>query len=369
MVDTQSRFFTNLSRVLSLSLSQACHIFVCRDCQLQVDACIPCGSELATIAAKKAEQYQIPYNFNNVMMALAPQLSNSDATENTSVAADESNNGQSNLNMLPSVDGIGVLTIRLLRANIFERKVPREADPNEVFEADSNLRTNGDHYVRVSWLGSKESKRTKTVLQTGKPVFNSEEMIFDVQHYGMEYKLEVVDAEADKPVGSCLLSAQGLLQWQRDDILASKGRLLMSFFHIRRYSEPRRVKLELRTGVKDGFGLNFYNSSNTAGRPKGKETSQPGEISGWLELDVHLEEDRKLFYSLNPRQCPKRVDEEFDIALIQLHIARIGVIIEDIQKLVSVYWYVISWESPQITGACMVRSIVVASGGKYWLSN
>jgi hypothetical protein len=55
------------------------------------------------------------------------------------------------------------------------------------------------------------------------------------------------------------------------------------------------VKLELRTGVKNSFGLNFYNSSISAGDPnKGKEYPQcPGEITGWLEIDVHLEEDRQ----------------------------------------------------------------------------
>ena len=182
---------------------------------------------------------------------------------------------------------------------MFDRTFPSKADPNKILKSDSNFR-NGDHYVRVSWLGSKESKRTKTVLQTSKPFFDSEEMVFDVPHYGMEYKLEVVDANTDKPIGSYLLSAQGLLQWQRDDMLAKKDQLLLSFFHLRRYSEPRRVKLELRTGVKDGFGLNFYNSSKIAGGPKGKETLCTGEISGWLELGVHLEEDQQLFYSLNP---------------------------------------------------------------------
>jgi hypothetical protein len=88
-----------------------------------------------------------------------------------------------------------------------------DAEPNNIFESDFNLCT-GDHYVRVSWLGSKELRRTKTVLQTSKPFFDSKEMVFDVPHFGMEYKLEVVDVNTDKPIGSCLLSAQGMLQWQ-----------------------------------------------------------------------------------------------------------------------------------------------------------
>jgi len=108
--------------------------------------------------------------------------------------------------------------------------------------------------------------------------------------------------------------------------------------------------------------LNFYNSSKVVGGPKGKETSRPGVISGWLELDVQLEEDQKLFYSPKPRRCPPRADEEFDIALIQLHIARIGEIIAEIQKLISTFKYVVSWDNPKITGASMIIYIAVILG-------
>jgi hypothetical protein len=89
---------------------------------------------------------------------------------------------------------------------------------------------------------------------------------------------------------------------------------------------------------------------------KGKQSAQrPGEISGWLEIDVLLEEDRSLFYSMNPRRCPPKADEEFDIALIQLHIARITAITEFVQNLVYAYMHVVSWENPQLTGMSMVR--------------
>ncbi len=342
---------------------EACHIFCCRDCQLQVDARTPCGSELATIAVRKAQKYQMP-SFSQIMTTIAPHLDMEKATLGfvNEGSPTHQKSGQSNFNLLShegrSIDGIGVMNVRILRACLFDKTFPPEAEPNEIFESDFNLRT-GDHYVRVSWLGSKESRRTKTVLQTSKPFFDSEEMVFDVPHYGMEYKLEVVDANTDKPIGSCLLSAQGVLQWQRDDIFASTDRTLLSFFHLRKNSELRRVKLELRTGVKNGFGLNFYNSSISAGDPnKGKEYPQrPGEITGWLEIDVHLEEDRQLFYSANPRRI-SRPEEEFDINVIQLHIARITAIVESLQKVVSTYFYVVSWENQELTGAFAVRSFL-----------
>ena len=343
---------------------EACHIFCCRDCQLQVDVRIPCGSDLAINAVKEAQQYQVP-SFSQIMTTLAPQLdSGEDKKESGASYLDidstlQPSERRSSLSRLQSegqaIEGIGMMNIRVVRACLFDKTFPSEADPEAIFKSDYNLR-NGDHYVRISWLGSKESKRTKTVLQTSKPLFDSEEMIFDVPHYGMEYKLEVIDANTDKPIGSCLLSAQGLLQWQRDELLAKKDRLFLSLLHLKRYSEPRRIKLELRTGVKDGFGLNFYNSSKVADGPN---KQCPGEISGWLELDVHLEEDTQLFYSATPRRCPQRAEEDFDIALINLHIQRITAIIESMQKLVSSYMYVVSWEDQKLTGTSLVSDLFV----------
>jgi hypothetical protein len=327
----------------------------CRDCQLQVDARLPCGSELAKIAVRKAQQYQVP-PLSKIMTTIAPHLDTKEAT----LEFGSEGNPSPKITLLShegrSIDGIGIMNVRILRACIFDKKFPPEAEPGQIFESDFNLR-DGDHYVRVSWLGSKDTRRTKTVLQTPQPIFDSEEMVFDVPHYGMEYKLEVVDANTDKSIGSCLLSAQGLLQWQRDDIFASIDRTLLSLFHLRKHPEPRRLKLELRTGVKNGFGLNFYISSMSSEDPsKEKESSQrPGEISGWLEIDVHLEEDRQLFYSINPRRIG-RPEEEFDLNVIQLHIARLTAIFEDLQKMVSTYFYVVSWENQELTGVCAVRS-------------
>jgi hypothetical protein len=343
---------------------EACHIFCCRDCQLQVDVRIPCGSELSMIAVKKAQQYQVP-SFGQIMTTLAPQL---DVHHTANLFGSNANpnqqNGQPTFNLLHegrSMDGIGIMNVRILRACLFDKTFPPETEPNKVFDSDFNLR-NCDHYVRISWLGSKESKRTKTVLQTSKPFFDSEEMIFDVPHYGMEYKLEVIDSNTDKPIGSYLLSAQSLLQWQRDDMFSSMDKILHSFFHLRKFSEPRRVKLELRTGVKDGYGLNYYNSSTSTGdstRKDKESTQRPGEISGWLEIDVHLEEDRRLFYSSNPRRISRPI-EEFDTNMIQLHIARISAIVESIQQILSSYFYVVSWENPELTGASMVSLSLIS---------
>ena len=170
-------------------------------------------------------------------------------------------------------------------------------------------------------------------------MFNTERMAFDVPHYGAEYKLEVVDANTDSPVGTALLSAQGLLQSQRDGMLSGgPGRLLLGL--LRPSSDLRRVKIELRTGVRTGFGLDYYASTET---------------SGWVEVDVRLDEDRSMFYSAAPRRCPPRDGEDFDVALIQLHIARIGRLLEDLKKMAEAYFYVVSWESRELTSVSLVR--------------
>ncbi len=340
---------------------EACHIFCCRDCQLQVDVRIPCGSELAKIAVKNAQKYQI--TFSQLMSTLAPH-DGMGHTNGTSAqdgaksklkqpsALSESEISHNTASKVSTINGIGLLRIRVLKACLFEKPFPPEAEPAEIFDTDSsNLRT-GDHYCRISWSGSKDSRRTKTVLQASKPVFDSEEMTFDVLHYGAEYKLEVVDVNTDKPVGACLLSAQGMLQWQRDEKIRQG---LLSLLDMSQISDHRRMKLELRTGVKDAFGLNFYNSSKLSGESREKNSSgRAGEIVGWLEVDLVLEEDRSLFFSSNPRQCPPRATEEFDIALIQLHIARISNIVEDIQKIVSTYLHLVSWKNRALTGISLV---------------
>ena len=80
-------------------------------------------------------------------------------------------------------------------------------------------------------------------------------------HYGTEFRIEILDASSDASIGSSLITTQGLLQWQRDKV-ASEGALSFSTI---KYQQPlegqkRNAILELRTGVKSGFGLDFYKS-------------------------------------------------------------------------------------------------------------
>jgi hypothetical protein len=62
------------------------------------------------------------------------------------------------------------------------------------------------------------------------------------------------------PIGTKLLTTQGLLQWQRDNI--GWGLSLSSVMNEEPISlEKLDVCLELRANVKTGFGIDFYNSS------------------------------------------------------------------------------------------------------------
>lgn len=81
------------------------------------------------------------------------------------------------------------------------------------------------------------------------------------------------DAARDKPVGCTLLSTQGLLQWQRDELEKEEGISITSTLTQKPMkAKKRKIVLELRTGVKKGFGLDFY----TAGKPS--DTIRSGTI-------------------------------------------------------------------------------------------
>ena len=161
---------------------EACHIFCCKDCQLQVDVTIPCGSELSRIAVKKAQQYQV--SIGQVMTTLAP-YSSKEKSDPKELKDNDDKFSQPNA----KIKGIGIMSLKVLNACLFDNTYPSDTEPSDLFKRDSHDLRIGDHYVRVSWQGTKESKRTKTVLQTAKPVFDSDVMHFDVAHYGVEYKV------------------------------------------------------------------------------------------------------------------------------------------------------------------------------------
>uniref|UniRef100_A0A7S4W2P0 C2 domain-containing protein n=1 Tax=Ditylum brightwellii TaxID=49249 RepID=A0A7S4W2P0_9STRA len=351
---------------------EVCSILCCSDCQLQVDVELPCGSDLAVAAAEKTLTSR--FSGRRILSAIAP-VSNTEENKNgtkkdtaglrehemrpksgTSDELNQSMNSTTSTQIagqmpgeMPRKEGIGKLRLRIISAHLLKRAFPPEIELIDVMNSGRKVPRSGDHYVRVSWTGSKDTKRTRTIFQTSKPLFE-EEMNFIVDHYGLEYRVEVIDANTDRPVGISLITAQGVLQWQRDQTSVEQGITLSSIMHPHKEKvKRRRMALELRTGVKDGFGLNFYNSKSQETAASKKERTRAGEIMGWIEVDICLEEDLDLIYSSDPRQCAPRPVEDFNVELIQLHIARIGAIVDDISKVIKAYNHMVSWKDPKLT--------------------
>ena len=108
-------------------------------------------------------------------------------------------------------------------------------------------------------------------------------------HYGTEFRIEVIDATTDKPVGTSLLTTQGLLQMQRDNLIAEEGLTISSILSYgRRQRNMRKFHLELRTGVKSGFGLDFYNSGKSKDTPRNDRTRSSRSGTGIVYLYFFL---------------------------------------------------------------------------------
>lgn len=96
-------------------------------------------------------------------------------------------------------------------------------------------------------------------------------------HYGTEFRIECVDATTDRPIGTGLITTQGLLQQQRDYLIEEKGVPFLSFIRPIRFTELRRISIELRAGLKSGFSSDFY--SPTSKTVLSDSESRPGESS------------------------------------------------------------------------------------------
>jgi len=336
---------------------EVCKLVCCTDCQLRVDVELPCGSELAEKAVQMALKPKV--NVNKLFSVLAPikehifdekGVVSSDGTSqeeegSATVAVKE----EQLIEPKETSDGVGTFDLRILKACLFRRTLSPETELNDILKKSDRWLRYGDHYARISWTGNQETKRTRTIFQTAKPRFESEEMSITAMHHGTEFRIEVFDAAKDKPVGCTLLSTQGLLQWQRDE-LEKEGEFAFTSTLTQKPMKAKKRKriLELRTGVKKGFGLDFYNAGKSSG------TIRSGEISGWIEVEMCFKEDPYLFSNTNPKIYPDRPPDDFNVDLIQLHIARIGSLVEEVTAIYQTYFYVVSWENPALTGLSLI---------------
>lgn len=176
----------------------------------------------------------------------------------------------------------------------------------------------------------------------------------DRPHYGTEYRIELVDANTDKVVGTCLFPVQSLLQWQRDAMSTSTTLPLPSILDIRKQGLMRKkTVVALRTGVKSGYGLDYFNAGKKDGTNKGDTTDsggRSGEISGWIECVMDIAEDTTgVICGSTVRPITSRTPDDFRIDLVQLHIARIGALVADLKAVANAYSYLIGWNDPVLT--------------------
>jgi hypothetical protein len=166
-------------------------------------------------------------------------------------------------------------------------------------------------------------------------------------HYGMEYRLDVIDATTDRVVGTGLIATQGLLQQQRDYLVEEKRVPFLSFFRKPiQFTELRPLVVELRMGYK--MGVDFFTPAKT--RVSSDGDMHTGDLIGCVELDACLEENIDDLFGWNPYVCPPRPGEELNMAVFQQHLQRIANLLEDIKQVVETYRYVVSWKNPFITG-------------------
>lgn len=174
----------------------------------------------------------------------------------------------------------------------------------------------------------------------------------------MEYKIEVLDATTDKPVGNALLMTQALLQQQRDELVAQKG--VSAFVPPAGQSakpQKRRVLLELRTGLKSGFSSDYFVSPKLSTKAETGE-AHSGDICGWICFSVSVEEDISRLFSTNPIECPPRPPDDLNMEMFQLHMRRVSALLADINKGFYAYLHVISWKNPLLTSISLVLFVM-----------
>ena len=256
---------------------EICRLDCCADCQLRVDVDLPCGSEKAKESVKKLSESK--FTLSKIYDAVAPKKDVE--SEPSSIKMDLEKVTRSSRETIDWRDGVGTFTIRINKGCLFRHCFPPETDLKHILEASDRWLRSGDYYTRVSWTDSTKTRRTKTVFQSAKPRFDSDDIVITSSHYGTEFKIEVVDGSTDQAIGSKLLTTQGLLQWQRDNVgWCLSLNSVMNEEPVR--LERRTVCFELRTNVKTGFGLDFYNTGKVS------ETARTGKHVISIALDLVL---------------------------------------------------------------------------------
>ena len=170
----------------------------------------------------------------------------------------------------------------------------------------------------------------------------------------MEYRIDVIDAATDKAIGTGLITAQGLLQQQRDYLVEEKRIPFLSFLlKPILFTEMRRIVIELRAALKNGYSNDFYTPVKSRSSLSDGEV-HTGDIVGCMELTVCLEENLEGLFGQKPYICPPRPGDDLNMSVFQLHLQRLSNILDDFKQIVETYKFVVGWKNPAVTGVSLV---------------
>eukprot|EP00536_Pseudo-nitzschia_multiseries_P006667 jgi/Psemu1/255572/estExt_Genewise1Plus.C_1450049 len=332
---------------------EVCHIDCCSDCRLHVDLKVPCGSDLASdiVEASFRNQMSTSVLLSYIAPDEAYERSRQSALEEHSKSRKNATSAIITSKHTP--EGIGRCRFEIVTACLFQQNTDSLDDSTRTSGVELPPMRKGDYYVRVLMSGSDTSARTPTLQKTeGMPHFRSAEMRFPISHYGVDFRIDVVEANTDTIIGSAFLTTQGILQEQRDAYIAERGVSLLQFFKGPiPWMGTRKVRLVLQSGIKAGASADEFYSSNTSS--KGSSARRKGSISGWIDICVGVEEFYSRLYGQNPIECPKRPPADLNIAMFSNYIGRIKAIIDDMNHAISMYQYMVSWKDPAWTATTL----------------
>lgn len=358
---------------------EQCGIECCSDCRLNVDLRVPCGSDLAGEIVAKSLQRKL--NISNLLSVIAPDeafeqkmiveesrhnsresvtKSFSKAPSGVSMARSPAGSGTAISSLLnEGEEFVGRFSLEIGSACIFQQVMPAWSDVPSSGSSSKPAVRKGDYYVRVSTTDSEKTARTPTLQNTGMPKFQAMEMNFPLSHYGVQFRIDVVDANAEMVVGSALLTTQGILQEQRDLYISKHGASIVQFLHGPiRWVGKRKLKLELRSGIKSMSGNDYFSLPPKSNASKGL-IDQVGSISGWIEVSVGVEEFTDRLYGQNPVECPNRPPPDLNVTNFSVHVARIKAIFEDIEVALRRIKYMTSWENPALTTSSLYIFVTI----------
>jgi hypothetical protein len=162
----------------------------CNDCRLQVDVQLPCGSDAAERAQSDAIQNRL--TVENIINAMAPPASsNGDVQPPFEKLEAEPRRPGGRSDSLSTTakntfamtgdhteTGIGTMSFEFIRASVFDKALSPEMF-NEPTEGKIQVKK-GDYFIRVSSSTGPESKRTRTMQNTGRLKFDAGEIKFNM---------------------------------------------------------------------------------------------------------------------------------------------------------------------------------------------